>query len=110
MELYVRFISTLAFGLVGLGAVLKILLENVFEDWDVFHEVADCVTAACSAKPGNLAKVQAEDALLKAGNKTSTIIADRRVDHRRRRIKEMDMIETRLQARDGITDPGILPS
>ncbi|MBI4679218.1 MAG: hypothetical protein HY748_16710 [Elusimicrobia bacterium] len=35
MELYGRFMVTLAFGLLGLGIVLQVLLDQVFNDWDV---------------------------------------------------------------------------
>lgn len=35
MELYGRFMVTLAFGLLGLGIVLQVLLDQVFNEWDV---------------------------------------------------------------------------
>jgi hypothetical protein len=34
MELYVRFMVTLAAGLVGLAVTLKVLFETVLSDWD----------------------------------------------------------------------------
>jgi hypothetical protein len=113
MELYVRFISTLAFGLVGLGAVLKILLENVFEDWDAVREIADSVAAACSSQPGHLSRIEAEDALLEAEEISAPVGSTRLVDQRRRQMKEMDAVETRLgqvQAMGNLAELDILPS
>ena len=35
MELYIRFVFTLAVGLVGAGMVLKTLLDSLLEPWDL---------------------------------------------------------------------------
>ena len=96
MELYVRFISTLAFGLIGLGAVMKVLLETIFEEWDAFNDISQRFMASCSGKGGHVEHIRA-----------------RIVDFRRRQIKELDAIENRLtKVRSGgsITDSDIIPS
>ncbi len=113
MELYVRFISTLAFGLIGLGVVMKVLLETIFEEWDAFNDISARIMASCSGKGGRVEHIRAEDILLDAENRNSFGINTRIVDFRRRQIKELDAIETRLaNVRSGgpTTDLEILPS
>ena len=112
MELYVRFISTLAFGLIGLGAVLKVLLETIFDDWDAFNDVAQRVMMTCSGKGGHVAHVRAEDMLLEAEKQNFSYFGTRLVDARRREIRELDDIETHLTNFSGapVTDSDILPS
>ena len=61
MELYGRFIVTLAFGLLGLGLVLQVLLDQVFSDWDV---VADTRAGLRRLARGGLRHRHAEDVLL----------------------------------------------
>ncbi|MBI5624745.1 MAG: hypothetical protein HY924_13280 [Elusimicrobia bacterium] len=61
MELYGRFIVTLAFGLLGLGLVLRVLLEQVLNDWDV---VADAQRGFRRFVRGGLRHSRTEDALL----------------------------------------------
>jgi hypothetical protein len=112
MELYVRFISTLAFGLIGLGAVMKVLLETIFEDWDAFNDISGRIMMSCSGKPGHVEHIRAEDILLEAEQRSSGVNT-RIVDFRRRQIKELDAIETRLtQVRSGgpNTESEIIPS
>ncbi|MDD5628184.1 MAG: hypothetical protein PHU21_03905 [Elusimicrobia bacterium] len=96
MELYVRFISTLAFGLIGLGAVMKVLLETIFEEWDAFNDISERVAASCSGKNGLVENVRAEDILLEAEKRNSPDFNTRLVDFRRRQFRELDAIETRL--------------
>ena len=113
MELYVRFISTLAFGLIGLGAVMKVLLETIFEDWDVFNEISERVMLTCAGKAVRVKSVRAEDILLEAGHHGLRGGNARITDFRRRQIREFDVIETRLsQVRSpgSITESDILPS
>ncbi|MFA6317708.1 MAG: hypothetical protein WC943_09850 [Elusimicrobiota bacterium] len=62
MELYGRFIVTLAFGLLGLGLVLQVLLDQVLGDWDV---VADTREGVRRFMRGSLrAQRRTEDVLL----------------------------------------------
>ncbi|MBI5240812.1 MAG: hypothetical protein HY926_10095 [Elusimicrobia bacterium] len=113
MELYVRFISTLAFGLIGLGAVLKVLLETLFNEWDAFNDIAERVMISCSGKGGHVEHVRAEDILLEAEKRNAPQTNTRIVDWRRRQMKELDEIESRLsQVRPPrfAADTDIIPS
>ncbi len=113
MELYIRFISTLAFGLIGLGAVLKVLLETIFNEWDAFNDISERLMISCSGKGGQVEHIRAEDILLEAEKRGTPDTNTRIVDWRRRQMKELDEIETRLtqvRARIPIPDTEIIPS
>ena len=113
MELYIRFISTLAFGLIGLGAVLKVLLETIFEEWDAFNDISERVMLVCSGKAGRVESMRAEDILLDAENRSFAGGSASLVGFRRRQMQELDAIETRLtEARSSapITESDIIPS
>jgi hypothetical protein len=113
MELYVRFISTLAFGLIGLGAVLKVLLETTFEEWDAFNDIAGRVALAYSGKGGQVDNSRAEDILMEAEHRASPAMNTRMTEVRRREMNEMDEIETQLtqiQSESPSTVSDILPS
>lgn len=45
MALYVRFMFSLAFGLLGLGLVLTIVLDELFGDWNAAHALHDDVSS-----------------------------------------------------------------
>ena len=116
MELYIRFIGTLAFGLIGLGMVLKVLLEGLFNEWDAFNDIAGSISLACSGRGGHVRGIRAEDILLEAEEKNACSLntwSTRLVDQKRRQIHELDAIEARVvrvHAPGPITEPAILPS
>ena len=113
MELYVRFITTLAFGLIGMGAVLKVLLESLFNEWDAFNDIGSRISMACSGKGGLVEHIRAEDILLEAEKKSAFSGSTRIVDQRRRQIQELDEVETRMTRvynPEPTTESGILPS
>jgi hypothetical protein len=110
MELYVRFISTLAFGLIGLGAVMKVLLETIFEDWDAFNDLTAHVMLTCTGKAAHVESIRAEDIMLDAERRVSSAVNTR---SRRRQMHELDAIEASL-SKIGSSGPisitDILPS
>ena len=113
MELYVRFISTLAFGLIGLGVVMKVLFETIFEEWDAFNDISDRIMMSCLGKGGHVEHVHAEDILLEAEKRNVPDFNTRIVDWRRRQMKEIDEIETRLtkvRPYGNVADTEIIPS
>ena len=113
MELYVRFISTLAFGLIGLGAVMKVLLETLFEEWDAFNDIAEHVMLTCTGKAARVEGIRAEDILLEAEKQSAPDFNTRIVDFRRRQFRELDVIETRLskvRSYGPVTESDIIPS
>ena len=113
MELYVRFISTLAFGLIGLGAVMKVLLETIFYEWDAFNDIGERLMLSCSGKGHHVEHIRAEDILLEAEKLNSPRVNTRIVDFRRRQMQELDAVETRLTqalSSGSVTESDILPS
>ena len=114
MELYIRFISTLAFGLIGLGLVLKVLLESLFNEWDAFNDIAAKIELACSGR-SHVELIRAEDILMEAEKKNSPIYSTRLIDQRRRQINEIDAVEAQLnkaqkQAPPPISESDLWPS
>jgi hypothetical protein len=111
--MYIRFVTTLAFGLIGVGMVLKVLLEGIFSEWDAFNDIAQRVSIFVSGKGGLVTHVRAEDMLLEAEKKNSYSLGSRLVDQKRRQMQELNVIENRLSrvgASGPTTDFGIIPS
>ena len=97
MELYFHFLSTLAFGLVGVGLVMKILLENLFNEWDAFNDLARRANTAFAGKR-HVELIRAEDILMEAERKNMPETGTRRMDQRREQLKELNDIESRLKS------------
>ncbi len=116
MELYMRFISSLAFGLIGVGLVLRVLLDGLFNEWDAFHEIAEQASAVFSGRAPAVDHIRAEDILLEAEKQnTYSLVSSgsRLADQKRQQIQELDEIETRLSQVQGLgalSEPAILPS
>lgn len=64
MELYVKFMFTLTVGLVGVGMVLKTLLETILHEWDMVREAGDAWNALFHARRPYASSVRAEDILM----------------------------------------------
>lgn len=63
MRLYFRFLFSLACGLLGVGVVLKVLLDTLFNEWDPVSDASGRFRAYLSGKRhGQL--IRPEDALL----------------------------------------------
>ena len=107
MELYIRFIGTLAFGLIGLGLVLKVLLETVFNEWDAFNDIGQRLLIVCSGRGGRMESVRAEDILLEAEKRDTPEGSMRSVDWRRRQLQELNASTSRVNM---AASPGIRPS
>jgi hypothetical protein len=96
MELYVRFVGTLAFGLFGIGTVLKILLDELFAEWDAVAD-AKAWYKSLSERKGLLASLETrEDVMLARENANATVMTTRLLDERRERLKELSVVEHRL--------------
>lgn len=63
MEAYFQFLVLLACGLAGLCLVLKVLLDKLFDDWDVFAELA-AFWKACYADKNFLRLERTEDRMM----------------------------------------------
>ncbi|MBI5208717.1 MAG: hypothetical protein HY927_01940 [Elusimicrobia bacterium] len=94
MELYGRFIVALAFGLVGLGLVLQVLLDRVFNEWDA---VADAQAGIKRFMKGHvLTHQKTEDLLLDIEKERPKELSTRLVDMRRKELREIDIVEHKL--------------
>lgn len=104
MTMYVRFMATLAFGLIGIGLVLKILLEEFFNDWDAFTDLGAWWRDVLAGK-GLMHRAKPEDVLLeiekaKTGVELTTRLSGGRqrvLDKRREQLKEISLVEHRLR-------------
>lgn len=100
MELYLKFMFTLAVGLVGVGMVVTTLLETIFHDWDVARDLERGWRAVFSHKPQS-SLVRAEDILLeleksrREGGRRHHAPADA-LDRRREALRELREAEHRL--------------
>jgi hypothetical protein len=95
MELYVKFMSALAFGIVGAGLVLKILLETIFNDWDIFTDLSQRARLYLQGKH-QVELLRPEDILLEAEKRGAPKHSTRLVDLRREQLRELEEIDTRL--------------
>lgn len=95
MALYVRFVVSLAFGLVGLATVLKILMDRLFHDWDAAAEIKNYIKSLFAERK-LVEHYRAEDALLEAEKKQGRELSTRLIDKRREQLKELDEVEYRL--------------
>jgi hypothetical protein len=104
MELYVKFMFTLAIGLVGVGVVLMTLLESALRDWDPVLEVRHRWRELARRRS---AAIGAEDILAKLeGRRRSNrfVYAEqppaRAIDHRRADPRDMHESEQRVASPD----------
>ena len=96
MELYVKFMFTLALGLVGVGMVLTTLFETVLADWDVVRDIRSGWHSLFRA-PAYADSVRAEDILLEIENNYSQRrIPARQIDRRREELRDVREAESRL--------------
>ncbi|MEK7389766.1 MAG: hypothetical protein AAB036_08705 [Elusimicrobiota bacterium] len=98
LELYVKFMFTLSVGLVGVGMVLKTLLEALFAEWDAVRAVQRAWYFYFHSRP-HAALVRAEDILMelerdhveRLKSESSTL------DIRRAALRDMREAEVRLK-------------
>lgn len=102
MALYIRFMFCLAVGLVGLGIVLKTIIETLFHDWDLFAEIGEAWRAWMRGEDTSK-HARVEDLLLdreldKAENDAPSL---RMLDERRKQLREVAAVESRLKRPQG---------
>ena len=96
-----KFMFTLAVGLVGVGMVITTLLETVFHEWDAFGDLRKGWRAVFSHRPQS-AMVRAEDILLelersRQEGRRRHAPADA-LDRRREALRELREAEQRLSS------------
>ena len=95
MEMYVKFMFTLAVGLVGVGMVLKTLLETILRDWDVVGEMRH-IWKAMFHPHVYADSVRAEDILMEIERiRHRDHIPERMIDRRREALRGVREAEVR---------------
>lgn len=95
MALYIRFMASLAFGLLGLGLVLKVLLDQLFNDWDAVAAFKRFFRETFIGGR-HVARTRAEDVLMEAENFRPRELSTRHIEKRREVIQELHDVEQQL--------------
>jgi len=96
MEMYVKFMFTLTVGLVGVGMVLKTLLETILHEWDAVHEIRTGWNALFHSRP-YADSVRAEDILMEIErDHDKRRLPELSIDRRRQALREVREAEDRL--------------
>ena len=93
MALYVKFMLTLAFGLAGLGLVMKILMDRVFVEGNFFAEIGEFIRSL-TQRPTLVRLDRAEDILMLAEDTKPRELTTRLIEQRRERLNELSEVET----------------
>ncbi|MFI5347345.1 MAG: hypothetical protein ACHQ51_13305 [Elusimicrobiota bacterium] len=100
MELYVKFMFTLTIGLVGVGLVMKTILETILHDWDPAVDFRRW-WKAYSHRSSALDHVRAEDILQEIEGRRQGAAPRqpmRPIDVRRESLRDVDEAENRLSS------------
>ncbi len=104
MELYIKFMFTLTVGLMGVGMVLKTLLDTLLHDWDVVREIKAGWHALFHARP-YADSVRAEDILMEIErDHVKRRMPERSIDRRREALRNIREAEDRLSS-PAISEP-----
>ena len=96
--MYVKFMFTLTVGLVGVGMVLKTLLETILHEWDVFGEMELVWNSLFNARP-YADSVRAEDILMEIEHdRAKRLVPEHSIDRRREALRDVREAEDRLAA------------
>src|SRR5438445_95648 len=94
MELYMRFMVTLACGLLGVGMVLKVLLDGLFHDWDAVADMGEFMRTGWHHR--HTPNQRVEDVMLEIEKARTPTLSTSIYDQKRRELKELSAIESRL--------------
>ena len=96
MEMYIKFMFTLAVGLVGVGMVLKTLLETLLHEWDVVLDIKHGWRALYHTRL-HAESVRAEDILMELEHDyASRRTPEYSIDRRREALRDLREAEERL--------------
>lgn len=94
--MYLKFMFTLTIGLVGMGIVLKTLLDTLFHEWDVVRDIQRVWHAIYYARP-HAELVRAEDILMELDRDyNKRRMPERLIDRRREALRDLHEAEERL--------------
>ena len=94
MDLYFRFLGSLAAGLFGVSVVLKVLLDGIFNEWDAVADAEDLLRNGLRLKQSGHRRT--EDVMIDAENAKSLPMSTRMYEQKRQELEKMSEIETRL--------------
>lgn len=102
MQLYVKFMFTLAAGLMGLGLVLTVVLETLLREWDAARDALRWLRGLTHGRR-HVADVSAEDILLelekgRVEGRYQRRAPARAIDRRREALRDMREAEERLSS------------
>jgi hypothetical protein len=98
MEMYIKFMFTLTVGLVGVGMVLKTLLETILHEWDAVAEMKAGWHSMFHARP-YAESVRAEDILMEIErDHMKRRVPTHELDRRRQALRDVREAEDRLSA------------
>lgn len=94
MDLYFRFLVSLAAGLLGVGLVLKVLLDGIFNDWDAVADMGDLFRNGLRLK--HAAGQRAEDVMLEAEKANAVVLTTSIYEQKRQELEELSAVEIRV--------------
>jgi hypothetical protein len=90
-----RFMVSMGFGLVGITVVLKVLIDQLFSDWDVVEDVKTVVKNV--RRQGVFTGGgRAEDRLLDIEKSRPKQLSTRLIDQKREQLRQIDKVESTL--------------
>lgn len=96
MDMYFRFIASLALGLLGLGFVLKMLIDTLFVQWDAYGDLLSWLREGGFVRRST-ASGRVEDLMLEIEKDKTPTLNTRLLDARREQLREIGVVEHRLQ-------------
>ncbi len=94
--MYIKFMFTLTVGLVGVGMVLKTLLDTILHEWDAVREIKNGWQSLFNPRP-YADSVHAEDILMEIEhNYNKRRLPERAIDRRREVLRDIREAEDRL--------------
>jgi hypothetical protein len=99
MELYMRFLVSLAAGLLGVGMVLKVLLDGLFNEWDAVADMGDLFRNGLRLKQSSAGR--AEDVMLELEKANAVVLTTSIYEQKRQELQELSAVETRLNRAGG---------
>lgn len=94
MDLYIRFMISLAAGLFGVSMVLKVLLDSLFNEWDAVADAGDLLKNGLRLR--HHGHRRAEDVMLEAENAKVIPMSTRMYELKRQELQELSVIESRV--------------
>ena len=93
--MYLKFMGTMAVGMLGIGLFIKVLLDKLFVDWDAFDDLEHYVKETYKGRRMHHVNLT-EDILMEKEKARPYELSTRLIDKRREALREIDAVEHRL--------------